>query len=102
MKRLLNIILNKYFITLIVFLIILTFFDQNNFIAQTKRTRQLHKTEESLQFLSAEIDRMEKELHELNFDKFKLEKYAREKYNQKRDHEDTYLIIIDSTENKEK
>lgn len=74
------------------------FFDQNDWFTQRERRKQLEDTQQNIDFLSGESERMEKEIDELNANPRYLEQYAREKYHEKRDDEDVYLIIRDSVE----
>ena len=94
-KRALKIITNKFFIVSVAFLLLMLFFDQNDWFTQRERSNELRKTEESIRFLQSEVKRMNNELDDLNKPE-KLEQYAREKYHEKRDGEDVYLIIKDS------
>jgi len=83
---------NKYLIALGVFAAILLFFDKNDVFTQAARKRQLRDLQESKQYYTDRITTERKELEELKSDPGTLEKYAREKYLMKRDHEDLYLI----------
>lgn len=96
MSRILKIITNKYFITFIAFLLLMLFFDQNDWFTQRERRKQLDATQQNIDFLRGESERMEREIDELNSNPKYLEQYAREKYHEKRDNEDVYLIIHDS------
>lgn len=72
------------------------FFDQNDWFTQRARQKNLNQLNENIEYLTQGADEMEVELKELNNNSFKLETYAREKYNEKRDNEDVYIIIRDS------
>lgn len=101
MKRTLRILTNKFIITAIVFLLLMIFFDQNDWFTQNEREKELNQTQEKIDHLNSEVVRMEKELNDLNTNNAKLEQYAREKYHEKKDGEDVYLIITDTVKNKE-
>lgn len=45
---------------------------------------------------------MDKELNDLNSNNSKLEQYARERYHEKQDGEDVYIIVPDSVKVKKK
>ena len=96
MKRTLRFLTNKFIITAIVFLLLMIFFDQNNWFIQKEREKDLEATQEKIDHLDGEVVRMEKELSDLNNDNAKLEQLAREKYHEKRDGEDVYIIIPDT------
>lgn len=85
----------KLVLPLLAFAILITFFGQNNLLAQWKRKKQLAENTANIQYLENEIDSMEHQLKELRQNPDALEKMAREKYHQKREDEDTYLIIVE-------
>lgn len=95
-RRPLKLITNKYVITAVVFLLLMLFFDQNDWFTQRAREKELNQLQEKIDHITQESDRMDKELTELNNSQGKLEQYAREKYHEKKDGEDVYLIITDS------
>lgn len=75
------------------FLVWLTFFDRNNFIAQLRLGRILSEKRAQKEYYQAEITRDSTSLEELMTDTLSLEKFAREKYLMKRDDEDIFLIV---------
>lgn len=96
LSGLLKIILNKYLLTGAGFLLLMLFFDQNDWFTQRKRQKQLEEVQETIDYLNAESDRMEASLEALNTDPAFLERFAREKYHLKRPTEDVYLITTDT------
>lgn len=92
----LKILTNKYIITAVLFLLLMIFFDQNDWFTQHAREKELEQTQEKIDHLNKEVDRMDKELDGLNGSNARLEQYAREKYHEKRDGEDVYIIIPDT------
>jgi cell division protein FtsB len=84
---------NKYVIVIVAFLVWLTFFDRNNFIAQLRLGRILSEKRAQKEYYQAEITRDSTSLEELMTDTLSLEKFAREKYLMKRDDEDIFLIV---------
>jgi cell division protein DivIC len=95
-RRPLKLITNKYVITAIIFLLLMLFFDQNDWFTQREREKELNELQSKIDHMNQESDRMDKELNQLNNSPGKLEQYAREKYHEKKDGEDVYLIITDS------
>lgn len=71
------------------------FFDQHDWFTQRESARELDKMNENIEYLQSEVKRMQTELSELD-KPAKLEQYAREKYHEKREGEDVYLIIRDT------
>jgi cell division protein FtsB len=88
---------NKYFLTLVLFLVWLTFFDRNNFISQVRYGRTLNKQRQQMEFYKSEIYKDSVALIELS-DSNKLEKFAREKYLFKKDNEDIFLVVKEKEE----
>lgn len=77
------------------------FFDQNDWFTQHARVKDLEQTQEKIDHLNGEIERMDKELNGINSSNPKLEQYAREQYHEKRDGEDLYLIVKDTVKVKQ-
>ena len=84
---------NKYFYTLLVFLVWMLFFDNNNFIAQYKLNSTLSDMEMEKEYYLSEIEKDRQATFELMTDTLTLEKFGREQYLMKRDNEDIYLIV---------
>lgn len=86
------ILLNKYSIVIIVFLVYITFFDEYNWIEKHKRVVEIKKLEMEYQFYLDEIENNKNTIYKLNSDTIFLEKYAREKYHMKNDDEDVFVL----------
>ena len=84
---------NKYFLTLLVFLGWLIFFDNNSLINQFKQNSNLRALERDKQYYLDEIDKDRKATHELMTNKPNLEKFGREQYKMKKDNEDIFIIV---------
>ena len=91
-----RIVLNKYIISIIVFLVWIFFFDRNDFFTQHERKQELKKLQTSALFYEKEIAQTRKNLTELNNDPAVLEKMARENFYLKRNGEEIF-IVTDST-----
>lgn len=87
------VLLNKYVFTLFVFAVWMTFFDENNFVHQYKRLRELNEAKRKMAYYVNETRTAEKQLHLLLTDQGTLEKFAREKYLMKRPDEDVFVIV---------
>ena len=96
MKKILKLISNKYLLTVFAFLLLMLFFDQNDWFTQRARQRNLDELNQNIEYLTQGADKMELDLKELNTNPLKLETYAREKYNEKRANEDVYIIKRDT------
>ena len=83
---------NKYLIAIVLFVLWLTFFDQNNFIVHGKLNREIKHLENNVVFYREQIEDKKRKLDELGTDKENLEKFAREEYLMKKENEDIFLI----------
>lgn len=93
MKRLVDLIKNKFFLATVAFVIWMIFFDKNDLFSQYEYHQQLAKLKQEQQFYKTETEKVNKDLDELTSDKAKLEKFAREKYLMKKDNEDVFVIV---------
>ena len=84
---------NRYFISIMVFLVWLTFFDKNDFVTQYTYRKQLNELNKDKAYYTEEIAKNKKELFELMSDSVQLEKFAREKYLMKKDNEEIFVIV---------
>ena len=97
MNRLLELIRNKYFISVAAFAVWMMFFDKNDIVAQYEFKSEVAKLQEEKDFYVEEIAQVKKDLHELNSNLNTAEKFAREKYFMKKDNEDVFVIIEESS-----
>src|SRR3954447_12246586 len=94
-----KILKNKYVISLVVFVVWISFFDRNDLFTQWDRKQELQKLETSTMFYEKEIANTKKDLMDLNNKPAILEKFAREKFYLKRPNEDLFLVT-DSSDKK--
>nr|WP_068892719.1 septum formation initiator family protein [Pedobacter panaciterrae] len=99
MNRLLELLRNKYFLSVAAFVVWMLFFDKNDVIAQYEYRSQVSKLQEEKDFYVKEIAKVKKDLNELNTDLNTAEKFAREKYFMKKDNEDVFVIIKEAPKN---
>ena len=92
------VIKNKYVITSVIFLVWLLFFDRNDIFSQYSYRKQLKKLEADKAYYVTEIEKNKVDMLQLMSDPEHLEKYARERYMMKKDDEEIFLILPDSTE----
>lgn len=90
--RALRFIVNKYTITVTVFLVFLTFFDDRNLLRKYSMKQEIKSLETELTQYRQNIERSREEIKRLNTDTLYLEKVAREKYLMKRDNEDIFIF----------
>lgn len=89
---------NRYVITILAFLLWMTVFDENNFIAQYKTRQKLKDLEKDKNYYITEIENSKENLNELMSSMDNLEKFAREKYLMKKDNEDIFVFVEEEKE----
>ncbi|HTB52504.1 MAG TPA: septum formation initiator family protein [Ferruginibacter sp.] len=91
---------NKYLIASMFFLVWMIFFDPKDIpsdIARRDKYRELERNEAHLDQLIAET---QDELTQLKTNAQTIEKYAREKYQMKKDNEDLFIVSTPSSSSK--
>lgn len=88
-----NIIKSKYFITIILFIIWLVFFDQNNLIQYFKFKKQYKKLLQDKEYYLQKIKEDSEKIYELQTNAKTIEKFARENFFMKKPNEDLFIII---------
>ncbi|MBA3829776.1 MAG: septum formation initiator family protein [Taibaiella sp.] len=92
MKKVYHVLTNKFLLTGVAFLVWMAYFDQNDWVLQKERKKELQATRDNITYLNTEVARMEKENMAMRTNPAKLEQYARETFRMKRDNEDLYII----------
>ena len=87
-----KVLLNKYFIVGMIFLVWICFFDTNNVGQMLRARRTLQSQRQQIEFYEQEISKMERKLEQLKSQRDSLEKFAREEYYYLQDGEDVYVI----------
>ncbi len=93
MERLLELIRNKYFLSVAAFIVWMLFFDKNDMLSQYEFRSEVNKLQEEKDFYERETATVKKDLNELNTNLNTAEKFAREKYFMKKDNEDVFVIV---------
>lgn len=93
MKKIFNIIRNKYLLTIIGLVVWIVFFDKNDLKTQLELRNDVKKLQEERNYYAAEIKQITSDISELNTNPETLEKFAREKYLMKKDNEDVFVIV---------
>lgn len=86
---------NFYGVTLVCFLVWLTFLDSNDLISRFKMGAKLRSLNNEKEYYQEKIEEVEKDRKELLTNKELLEKFAREKYLMKKEKEDIFIIQED-------
>jgi len=93
LKILKKIVLNRYFLTIVAFAIWMIFFDSNSLKRQKLLNGKISEIQGMKAFYTAEIEKNNDAIFELENNHETIEKFAREKYLMKRDNEDVYIIV---------
>jgi cell division protein FtsB len=96
-KRILNIIKNKYVIITVAFFVWILVFDKNNILSQIELAKKLRQIKTDRTYYIQQIKEDSIETKELMTNPANLERFAREKYLMKRDSEDIFLIVREDT-----
>jgi len=99
-KTLIPLILNKYFISTIVVVMWVIFFDKNDLLSQYQLRTKLQQLRTERNYYQTEIEKSKKDMNELLTNPANLEKFAREKYQMKKDNEEIFVIVKDSSSKK--
>ncbi len=84
--------INKYTITLVIFGILITFFDSNSLIARYKVYREKQQLKKEIAEYKKNIENDQEFLNAIESDSKALEQFAREEYKMKAPNEDVYII----------
>ena len=88
----LRLIINKYILTLVAFIVFMLFIDHNDLFVQMDRQQQLDTLLQNKAYYESEIEKTRQNLTDLQSNPAALEKIAREKYLWKQDNEDIFII----------
>jgi cell division protein FtsB len=87
-----QVIKNKYFISILVFLIWMSFFDVKDWGLIAERLNKLGELEKTEITLTNQIQETRLELNLLRSEAKSIERYAREKYLMKKDNEEIFIV----------
>ena len=91
-KEILRKLNNRYVYAILIFLLIMLFFDQDNIFQQRRLKHTLTDQKQQIEFYKNEISEEKQLLNDLQNDTATMERVARENYLMKRDNEVIYLI----------
>ena len=86
---------NKYVIAVLIFVVWISFFDENRLISRISAKSELNKLEEQKDYYREQIEINKKRLNELKTNKDNLEKFAREQYIMRKPNEDVFVIVTE-------
>ncbi len=92
-RKILPFLKNKYILTLLIFTVWVTFFDQNNLVDRFHQLNRQEELKEQKAYYLEKIHRDSVKLHQLKTNEENLEEFAREEYYMKRKNEDIFIIV---------
>jgi cell division protein FtsB len=102
MKKIFNVVSNKFFLVSVAFLAWMLFFDSNDFISQYEYRTEVAKLRSEKDFYAHETKLVKRDLLELNTKPATMEKFAREKYLMKKPNEEIFVIVEEPKKEKKK
>ncbi|MBI2269037.1 MAG: septum formation initiator family protein [Bacteroidetes bacterium] len=93
LKKTLPYIKNKYTLTLLAFVVWVSFFDKNDLLSQMELRKEVKKLEGEKNYFVTEIGKNKSDMKDLMTNPKNLEKFAREKYLMKKDNEDVFVLV---------
>lgn len=91
---------NIFLLVTIIFIVWMLFFDANSWLIHRELNKEIDALNVKKEFYESEINSDKKEIKILQTQEG-VEKYAREKYNMKKENEDIYIIETDTLKPKE-
>lgn len=85
---------NKYFLFGLVFVIWMTFFDQNSYLLHRELNREIDNLKKDIEYYQENLKQEKAEINYLEHHPEAYEKLAREKYLMKREDETIFLIEL--------
>ncbi len=85
--------MNKYTVTLLVFLVWIAFFDRNNLVEKMQLHSKITTLKKEKAYYQNKIEEDSRKLKELLSNKDNLEKFAREQYLMKNPNEDIFVFV---------
>ncbi len=87
-----KIVWNKYFLTVLIFTVLVIFFGENSLRSRWSTGRNIKSLNKEIQFYEEEIESNKQKMNDMQSGDESLERYAREKYYLKKDSEDIFII----------
>ncbi len=91
-------VLNKYFITIFLFLVWMIFFDSTSFLVINEMNGEIGKYEKQLAYYKSAYEKNDGFYKKLMNNKAEKEKFARENYFMKKPNEEIFILVVDSSQ----
>ncbi len=83
---------HKYLLVTLVFLVIMVFLDENNWIRYSRNVYEINRLKQEIKYYRQMYERDTERLNDLSTNPEAIEKIAREKYLMKKPDEDIYIF----------
>ena len=93
---------NKYFVTVFLFLVWMIFFDSTSFLVINELNGEINRYEKQLAYYQSEYQKNDEFYKKLMNNKEEKAKYARENYFMKKPNEEIFILVIDSSKSAKK
>ncbi len=90
-------IFNKYFITIVGFLLWMTLFDSTSYLVINDLNKEIDKYETQLDYYQTEYKKNDTFYKKLMNNKDEKQKYARENYFMRKPDEEIFILVVDSS-----
>jgi cell division protein DivIC len=84
--------LNKYLITILLFLVFVVFVDENSLVRRVEYNQEISKLKKEIRHYRAQSEQSERRLQRLRTSKAELERVAREEYLMKKPDEEVFIV----------
>lgn len=95
-NRVLTKMLNKYTITIVLFMVWMIFIDNNSWLVINDLNKDIRRYEEQLAFYKGEFEKNDNFYKKLEKNKDEKERFARENYFMKKRDEEIFIIVADT------
>lgn len=92
LDKFIHIAKNKYFVASFIFVVWISFFDENNLVSHRQNRARLKSMKEQQVLYKIQIEADREKFKELNSGPEELEKYAREQFNMTKPKEDLFIV----------
>jgi len=87
-----RILLNKYLIVSVFFVVWMIFFDQNSYFIHKELDKEIQKLNQDKKYYEEKLEKETIQIHQMKTNASEIERVAREKHYLKKENEDVFII----------
>ncbi len=91
-KKWYRVLLNKYLISAVVFIVWMLFFDQNSYMIHRELDKEINELKHDRKSFSEKLEKEKARIEEMKSDSTEIERVARERHYLKKEDEDIFII----------